>query len=269
MRLQRAVIDRLVIAGEESVGLAERRNAHRAEIVLEERLRLGVVERSCRRRAPADIIERAEQRPLRTHRLGALQDGRTAFEISGKGGGVIIVSPAIERREGQRLHLRAVQPERMLGEGRGGGDGEKARSDNPSDGPGATPRSHRPALAYCPASVATSFQLGSREDRSRAKVHTSVTSVTFSALPSTTLPLLSRVTETSCETKRTVICAVRPRSSAAVMSALSMETKRLSMVSPRVSRSVMAVSKPSHTSRESRFFSVRRSPCAKAMTIIS
>ena len=61
---------------------------------------------------------------------------------------------------------------------------------------------------YCPASVATSFQLGSREERSRAKVHTSVTSVTLSGLPSITLPSLSRVTETSCETKRTVTCAV-------------------------------------------------------------
>src|ERR1700682_5226526 len=69
-------------------------------------------------------------------------------------------------------------------------------------------------MLYCPASVATSFQLGSREERSRAKVHTSVTSVTFSGLPSITLPALSRVTEMSWDTNRTVICAVRLRSSA-------------------------------------------------------
>ena len=51
---------------------------------------------------------------------------------------------------------------------------------------------------------------------SRAKVQTSVTSVTLSGLPSMTAPCLSRVTETSCEWKRTVTSAVLPRSSAAV-----------------------------------------------------
>ena len=40
------------------------------------------------------------------------------------------------------------------------------------------------------------------------------------------------MTEMSCETKRTVICAVRPRSSAPVMSDLSIATKRVSTVSP-------------------------------------
>src|SRR5664279_4008751 len=59
------------------------------------------------------------------------------------------------------------------------------------------------------------------------------------------------------------------RNSAAVISALSMETKRLSTVSPRFSRSAMAVSNPSQTSRDSKFFNVRRSPSAKALTIIS
>src|SRR5690348_18138493 len=86
--------------------------------------------------------------------------------------------------------------------------------------------------SHCPASVATSFQLGSREERSRAKVHTSVTSVTLSGLPSITLPDLSRVTEMSCDTNRTVICAVRPRNSTPEMSDLSIETKRVSTVSP-------------------------------------
>ena len=81
---------------------------------------------------------------------------------------------------------------------------------------------------YCPASVATSFQLGSRDETSRAKVQTSVTSVTLSGLPSITLPVRSRVTETSCETNRTVTCAVGPRTSAPVMSDLSIETKRVS-----------------------------------------
>ena len=53
----------------------------------------------------------------------------------------------------------------------------------------------------------TSFQFGSREVTSRANVQTSVISVTLSALPSTIVPALSRVTEIICETKRTVSCA--------------------------------------------------------------
>ena len=81
-----------------------------------------------------------------------------------------------------------------------------------------TRRRQRLSRPHCPASVATTFQFGSREEISRAKVHTSVTSVTFSALPSITAPERSRVAETSFETKRTVICAaLRLRSSAAVM----------------------------------------------------
>src|SRR3974377_2241255 len=100
-------------------------------------------------------------------------------------------------------------------------------------------------LGYCPASVATSFQLGSREERSRANVHTSVTSVTFSGLPSITLPDLSRVTEMSWETNRTVRCAVRARNSAAVISDFSIATKRVSTVSPLDSRSRIAASNPS------------------------
>ena len=40
------------------------------------------------------------------------------------------------------------------------------------------------------------------------------------------------MTETSCDTKRTVTCAVLPRSSAPMMSALSIETNRVSTVSP-------------------------------------
>src|SRR3984893_404362 len=81
---------------------------------------------------------------------------------------------------------------------------------------------------YYPASVATSFQLGSREGRLRAKVQMSVTSATFSGSPSITVPVLSRVTEMICDTNRTVICAMRLRSSTAVMSGFSIVTNRLS-----------------------------------------
>ena len=69
--------------------------------------------------------------------------------------------------------------------------------------------------------------------------------------------------------KRKVICAVRLRNSAAVMVEASIETNRVSAVSPLPSRSVMAASKPSNTSRDRRFFNWRRSPSAKVVTIIS
>src|SRR4029077_10078726 len=100
--------------------------------------------------------------------------------------------------------------------------------------PYTTRRSRPHCELHCPASVAMTFQLGSREEISRAKVQTSVTSVTFPALPSITAPVRSRVAEISFETKRTVICAVaRPRNSAAVIVEPSIETKRVSAVSLR------------------------------------
>ena len=67
--------------------------------------------------------------------------------------------------------------------------------------PGAEP-------AQSTDSVATSFQFGSRELTSRAKVQMSVTSPTWIGSPSITVPLLSWVAEISLERKRTVICAV-------------------------------------------------------------
>ena len=56
---------------------------------------------------------------------------------------------------------------------------------------------------------------------------------------------------------------------AAVIVEPSIETKRVSAVSLRPSRSVIAASKPSNTSRDSKLRSCRRSPLAKAVTIIS
>ena len=58
--------------------------------------------------------------------------------------------------------------------------------------------------------VATSRQLGFREDMSRAKVQTSVTCRTALMSPSMTLPALSRIAVTSSLTKRTVTWAMRP-----------------------------------------------------------
>src|SRR5882757_1277483 len=91
--------------------------------------------------------------------------------------------------------------------------------------------------------VPTSFQFGSRVDVSRANVQTSVISATFSGLPSTMLPALSRVTEIICDTKRTVSCAERSRASALTISALSIETKRVSVFCSCFSRSLVAASK--------------------------
>src|SRR5262249_34781817 len=144
--------------------------------------------------------------------------------------------------------LRGVieaRPEGQRGEERDGGCEPPCRH-------GSEGRAHRTPPRQWPASVATSFQLGSREVTSRAKVHTAVTSVTLSGLPSITVPDLSRVVDTNWETNRTVICAPRPRSSAAVMSAESIATKRVSTVSPRLSRSRMTLSKLSWTSFERR-----------------
>ena len=58
-------------------------------------------------------------------------------------------------------------------------------------------------------------------------------------------------------------------SSAAVTVEPSIETKRVSAVSPRPSRSVIAASKRLYTSRDSRLRNWRRSPSAKLVTIIS
>src|SRR5882757_7524479 len=117
--------------------------------------------------------------------------------------------------------------------------------------------------------VPTSFQFGSREVVSRANVQTSVISATLSGLPSTIVPALSRVTEIICDTKRTVSCAERSRASAPTSSALSIETKRVSVFCSCFSRSLITASKLSYTSDDNRSFSARRSPLANASTIIS
>src|SRR5690348_11396162 len=72
------------------------------------------------------------------------------------------------------------------------------------------------------ASVATSFQFGSRERVSREKVQTSLTSDTFSGSPSITSPARSRVAEISSLTTRSVTWASEPLRSAPTISALLM-----------------------------------------------
>ena len=129
------------------------------------------------------------------------------IEKDGKRRGVIVARPAVEIRPLDRLILRIGEFDRPLARRYAAGAAMPATPTTRwRRGATLDTRRHR---AYCPASVATTFQLGSREEMSRAKVQTSVTSVTFSALPSITLPDRSRVAEMSLETKRMVICAVR------------------------------------------------------------
>src|SRR5262249_2615786 len=240
----RALDDRLVIAGQKTLRFAESRNLHRPKIVLEEAARSLLVGRPCRGRAPADLPERGVDGPVV---VGALRGakGPAAHLERGERSEVIVGGPAVDVTPFHRLELAVRELQRLIARLGAGRNREPQRGCGDASEEDAQTHRHCVPLGYCPASVATSFQLGSREERSRANVHTSVTSVTFSALPSITLPDLSRVTEISCETKRTVICAVRPRSSTPAMSDLSIATKRVSTVSPLVSRSRIAASNPS------------------------
>src|SRR6185295_10691312 len=139
--------------------------------------------------------------------------------------------------------------------------------------PAHTPKRSRPTRAsqgvarQAALPVPTSFQFGSRELVSRANVQTSVISATLSGLPSTMAPVLSRVTEIICDTKRTVSCAARSRASALTSSALSIETNRVSVFCSCFSRSLITDSKLSYTSGDNKSLRERRSPLAKASTI--
>ena len=63
-RHPRAFDDRLVIAGEKALGVAEPVDAQRPEIVLEEFLRAVVIERDGRKGPAANILERVGDRPV-------------------------------------------------------------------------------------------------------------------------------------------------------------------------------------------------------------
>ena len=151
-------------------------------------LRLGVD------RLLADLEQRADTSAGLSRDCRALQDRLAALQEGREGGGVIVVGPAVDLGPGDRLILRVGQLQRIAAP-------SAARPTLAT--PRSTERSSRampiranldgraPACRrHCPASVATSFQLGSRELTSRAKVQTSVTSVTLSGLPSITSPSL-------------------------------------------------------------------------------
>src|SRR5262245_22830410 len=236
----RAFDDGLVVAGEEAGRVADLGDAQGQKVLLEERARLLRAGGRVRLGPAADALHGLGETARRRLRLVLRQNGAAARQEGRIGGGVIVGAPAVEQAPGGGLERRFGKFERARF--RAGRTGYRQAAGY-QQAKAKTEKNRR--ADHCPASVATSFQLGSREDRSRAKVHTSVTSVTRSGAPSITSPPRLRVTEMSCDTKRTVTWAVRVRSSAPTISALSIDTKRVSTVSPRCSRSRMAVSKPS------------------------
>src|SRR5262249_24941905 len=133
--------------------------------------------------------------------------GRAAAK-HGKRGGMIVVRPAGNRTVGEGLQRRWI--------GRLAHRGRRAR-----------------LVPHSTDSVAIRFQLGSREDTSRANVQMSVTSPTWTGSPSITAPDLSRVAEMSSDRKRIVICPIPLFRAASVISALSMPTNLNSIVSWR------------------------------------
>src|ERR1700741_2196527 len=215
-----------------------------------------LLKRNSLSRVFANVFQRDGDRSQIPNRLATpVLQRPAAAKKSGEGGGVIVAGPAFQLAPLDRFILRVGKYQRtVLRECR-----RLERKENDHCRDSAENRKNqtvenqawRPTPPHCehhcPVSVAMTFQLGSREDTSRAKVQTSVTSVTLSGLPSITAPALSRVTEISLEMNRTVICADLPRCSAWRMSALSMETNRVSIFSPLVSRSLTAASKPSKT----------------------
>src|SRR5215212_2128711 len=247
----RAIHNRLVVAGEETCGFAELGNAHGPEIIFKERARLLLV--AVDGSGALCALTHLAQRSVHWTAIGRAPGSqkRLAARLKGdKGGRMIVGSPAVKIGPGNRLKLSVAIAQRLKRLrlclcGRNDAEQPQHGCDASCKRSAKAHRHRCSGSGYCPASVATSFQFGSREEMSRANVQTSVTSVTFSGLPSITLPSRSRVTETSWETKRTVTCAIWPRTSAEVMSALSIDTNRVSAVWPLLSRSRIAASKPS------------------------
>ena len=96
-RHARAVDDRLVIAGEKAVRVAELADAQRPEIVLEEFPRALLLERNGRDGALADVLERLGDRRRLAARLPGAVERAAAGEKGRKRRGVIVVRPAVER----------------------------------------------------------------------------------------------------------------------------------------------------------------------------
>ena len=154
-----------------------------------------------RRPAPAEILPdrrlahalQARSRcACRAQGRGAVEDRLARAAENRKGGRVIVLTPPGKLVERHRFEVRI--PRRFGLEVQ-----HRTQVQEQGRGEGRPP--------HCPASVATSCQLGSRAPRGRAKVQTSVTSTTASGSPSMTVPPASRVAVISFDRKRTVTWA--------------------------------------------------------------
>jgi len=111
-RPARAFDDRLIIAGEEAVAVAELADAQRPEIVLEELARAVLLERDGRERPPADVFEFLGDRRLAAGPPLAVQRP-AAREKSRESGGVVIIRPTVELRPVDRLVLSVGKFDRL------------------------------------------------------------------------------------------------------------------------------------------------------------
>ena len=114
--LARAVNDRLVVSGQEPRGLARRRDADRAEILLEEfACFLGVL-RGQRRGDRAGLVQPAEHRPSACIAATA-QDRPAALHESAERDEMIVLGPAVELGPVNRLELAVADLDGRRGRG--------------------------------------------------------------------------------------------------------------------------------------------------------
>src|SRR5262249_6906114 len=107
----RTLDDRLVIAGQKPLRFAEPRDLHRAKIILEEAARGLLVGGPRRSRAPADLPERAVDRPVVVRAFGVAK-GLAARLESRERGKVIVGRPAVDINPFDRLELAVRELQR-------------------------------------------------------------------------------------------------------------------------------------------------------------
>src|SRR5262249_29839003 len=148
-RHTRAFDDRLVVAGEKTVAVAQFGDAQRAEIFLEEFARAILFEWNSRNRADADGTQRVRDRGGFGRRLTPTVQRAAAFQERRKGGGVVVGRPAVEASPLDRLVLRIREFDRFARRA-SAGSRESGKQQYSADGqPRSTKRRH---AHYCPAS---------------------------------------------------------------------------------------------------------------------
>ncbi|MCZ7657423.1 MAG: hypothetical protein M5U07_05980 [Xanthobacteraceae bacterium] len=118
-RNPRSLHDRLVVAGQEPRALAEPRDAQRTEVALEEPPRRLPRERAGGKRPAARLIQGKAHRPRLARRRRGADERPAACAERGEGGRVIVPRPSLERVPRDRLELRLVEAQRLLGEAGG------------------------------------------------------------------------------------------------------------------------------------------------------